>query len=660
MHALRRALAVGCWVGLLALGAAAHAQAATAKQMLAYQPTLPGVDYDRVPEQAVDGCKVEVVSIGNRAAGWALRDSQGKMLRRFVDGNNKGRMDQWSYYQDGFEVYREIDLDGDMSPDECRWLNAGGTRIASVARVKGSKTWKVTGWKRLSAEEASKVLVQAIVTGDQELLETVIAQADELAELGAPKAAIDKVTDAAAKRTESVAALSKSVVALGWNSKTVWNRLDGLMPHLIPADPGSGLKQDAVLYENAVVFAGPPIGQANPGKFGFLQAPEMIKLGDTWKFVELPHAIDPEKPVVAVEGAFRAGLAGVMEIRGPGGSEDPPAFRDAKAELTKYTSENAHLLTTGKKEDLARYHVNIIKPLNQCVKTAPNDGEKLAFQKEIINNLATAYQTGKYPSGKEVLNKNFVDNGGTLAGLAAYALVSAEFGLRNEDNPGELLANQKKWMDDLKAFIEKYPDCEKVPDAYYSLAAGNEFLAEEEQSRKYYAELRDKFPDTSSGKKAAGALKRLDMVGKPLELKGPGLDKETVDLARYKGKAVLLTFWASWAEPVKRDLPELLKLYEKNKARGFEIVGINLDNDRAELDAFLKANNLPWPEIFEEGGMESRLAVEYGIISLPTMILVDPEGKVANRNIRSAAEVEKQLDKVVAGKRAGVALGRDQ
>ncbi len=55
--------------------------------------------------------------------------------------------------------------------------------------------------------------------------------------------------------------------------------------------------------------------------------------------------------------------------------------------------------------------------------------------------------------------------------------------------------------------------------------------------------------------------------------------------------------------------------------------------------------------------MESRLATEYGIISLPTMILVDPEGRVANRNIRTAAEVEKQLDKILPAKQGGVALG---
>src|SRR4029077_10037646 len=101
------------------------------------------------------------------------------------DGN--GKMDQWSYYQDGFEVYRENDLDGDRSLDESRWLNAGGTRVAVV------EGGKVATWKQISAEEASKVLVQALVGGDLGLLETVMATPAELAAAGVPKDVVQKV-----------------------------------------------------------------------------------------------------------------------------------------------------------------------------------------------------------------------------------------------------------------------------------------------------------------------------------------------------------------------------------------------------------------------------------------------------------------------------------
>ena len=110
-------------------------------------------------------------------------------------------------------------------------------------------------------------------------------------------------------------------------------------------------------------------------------------------------------------------------------------------------------------------------------------------------------------------------------------------------------------------------------------------------------------------------------------LKGAGLNNEAIDASQYRGKTLLVAFWATWAEPVKRDLPELTKLYQKYRSQGLEIVGVSLDNDRKDLDEFLKENPLPWPQIFEPGGMEGRLAGEFGIISLPTMFLVDAAGQ---------------------------------
>ena len=75
-----------------------------------------------------------------------------------------------------------------------------------------------------------------------------------------------------------------------------------------------------------MIFAGPANGQAGPGKVAFLQAPELIKLGETWKFVELPRAIDPEKPVVAGEGGIRSW---VFRQQGGTGEADNPELEAA-------------------------------------------------------------------------------------------------------------------------------------------------------------------------------------------------------------------------------------------------------------------------------------------------------------------------------------------
>ncbi len=647
MRSLRMSMAAVCLAGIAPAVASAQ-QLPAAQDLLKLAPTLKGVEYDIPAGANVAACKVETVvdPVRKVTIGYALRDSQGKLLRRFVISRGSPSMDQWSYYQDGFEVYRETDLNKDQSPDEARWLNNAGTRIATVAGG------KITGWKRISAEEASKVFVQALVSGDGELAATVFAKPDELAALGVPKAEVDRVSEAATQRAANLNSLLRTLGQSGWTKQTVWSRLDGMMPHLIPADPANGVPQDITLYENAVIFAAPPTGQGNPAKMAFLQAPDMIKLGETWKFLDLPRAIDPEKPIIASEGGLRAILA---RVDTPSGGEKDPKLDAALKALAEYNKVNTPLLTKNDKREIAQFHVGLIPLLRDVVKIAKDPEEKLVYNKQIADSLAASAQTGYFPKGFELLD-GLAAEGGSIAPYATFRKISAHFALKNErgDNP---LANQKEWMADLKEFIAKYSNSAETPEALFQLAQGQEFNAEEADARKFYTEITQKFGSSDYGKKAAGALRRLDLVGTKLVLRGPGLDGQEISTAQYKGKTLLVFFWASWAGPIKTDLPELTKLSQKYKDKGFEILGINLDNERASLDTFLKTNPFPWPQIFEENGMDSRLSTEFGIISLPTMFLVDPQGNVVNRSIRSASELERQLEKVLATK-GDVALGR--
>jgi thiol-disulfide isomerase/thioredoxin len=214
-------------------------------------------------------------------------------------------------------------------------------------------------------------------------------------------------------------------------------------------------------------------------------------------------------------------------------------------------------------------------------------------------------------------------------------------------------------MNDLKSFLNAYGKSDEASEALFHLASAYEFDAEEGEARPYYERLVQEFPSSDSGKKAAGALKRLDLVGKTIDLKGPGTSGQELAASQFKGKMLLVTFWASWADPVRRDLPELVKLYQRHHGKNFEILGVNLDNEREELDTFLKDNPVPWAQIFEPGGIEkNRFATEFGIIALPTMVLVDAQGKVVDRNIHSAAELERQLEKNLAGKESGGTIDR--
>ena len=127
-----------------------------------------------------------------------------------------------------------------------------------------------------------------------------------------------------------------------------------------------------------------------------------------------------------------------------------------------------------------------------------------------------------------------------------------------------------------------------------------------------------------------------DVAGKP------------ISIANDKGKVVLVDFWATWCGPCRAELPNVLATYNKYHDKGFEIVGISLDQDQAKLADFTKSMNMPWPQIFDGQGWQNKLAVKYGIESIPATFLLDGEGKIIGRDLRGEelpAAVAKALAK---------------
>ena len=119
-----------------------------------------------------------------------------------------------------------------------------------------------------------------------------------------------------------------------------------------------------------------------------------------------------------------------------------------------------------------------------------------------------------------------------------------------------------------------------------------------------------------------------------------------MDVAEYRGKVVLVQYWATWCEPCKSDMARLKELYAKYAGRGFAIVGVSLDHSKDELTTYLDEHRVPWKHVFEEGGLDSRPANEMGILTLPTMLLIDKKGNVISRNIH-VAELAGELKKLL-------------
>jgi thiol-disulfide isomerase/thioredoxin len=123
-------------------------------------------------------------------------------------------------------------------------------------------------------------------------------------------------------------------------------------------------------------------------------------------------------------------------------------------------------------------------------------------------------------------------------------------------------------------------------------------------------------------------------VGKARDIHFTALDGREVDLAKLRGRAVLVDFWATWCEPCVAALPEVKAVYEKLHGRGFEVVAISLDDKKTALRQFIKEKELPWPEYFDGKGWENRLTVQYGIFAIPTMWLVDKRGNLRYTDVQ--------------------------
>jgi hypothetical protein len=613
VRGLARALLGGCLV--VGGNCASALGAPPVSKMLEYQPRHEAaISTPTAAEQA--SCKVELVK-GKVGSGWALKDAQGRLLRRYYSSDGRN-VDTYSFYLDGVEVYRDIVSPGSRAPDQFRWLNAGGSKWG----VDEDKNGTIDTWKVISAEEVSQEILKALATRDLHRLEACLITDDDLRALGLPTEMADEIR---AKRKTIKAKFEATIAKLTkLSEKAQWLHLETAAPQCLPADQ-TGARVDLIKHARATVLfdAG--------GSSDWFQVGPMILVGAAWKVLDAPTtgaAISEDKP-------------DVVDL-----AKDPKlqALVEKLTELDKRNVGSSGAATV-------KHHLDRADLLEQIV-AAVKPTERDPWIRQVADSLASALQAtskGDATAASRLasLEKQLVQHmeGSNLTAYVAFRRMQAEYSVKISDGK-DFQGVQKDWMEKLTAFVKNYAKAEDTPDAMLQLGMVCEFLGKEVEAKNWYSQLAKAFPDKPQAFKAAGAAQRLDLEGQPVRLSGPLLEGgATVDLQQLSGKVVLIYYWASWNGQAAGDFAKLKGIAEANKG-AVELVSVNLDGSADEAKAFLAKNPLPARHLYQPGGLESKLATQYGIMVLPTMLVVGKDGKCVSKSAQvntAEEEVKKQL-----------------
>jgi peroxiredoxin len=569
----------------------------------------------------------------NNSSAWVLRNGQGEVLRRFADTNNDNIVDMWCYYLDGLEVYRDIDSNFNGKADQYRWFHTAGTRWG----IDKNEDSRIDAWRSISPHEVAEQVILALTTRDAAArthrFSLLLATPSDLNELGAGKSRSDQLAALVKTASQGFGKLAAEQKLITPDSRYV--DFGSARPATIPAGT-AGATKDVTICDNAsaLVQTGAKHEQVFLGT--------LVRIGDTWKLVSLPTIggdNQPESSDIFLASSAGSGAGGVA-----GGATEE--IQKLMAELERLDRQADGLSGDKQAANIEQRADLLLKLADVTVDVQQRD----FWYQQLADMLSVAVQTNTFPQAAErleALEKHLAD-AGVEQQLLAHVVFQRMWSkyVASQDKPdadaGEV---QEQWLKDLQAFVEKYPKSTDAAEALLQLGTYQEFIGKAEEARKWYQQLATNFPNAPSAVKARGALRRLNSVGTPIRLQGKDIASGgAVDSQGqpYRGKVLLIHYWATWSDKCKEDLVLLKDFYAKRGGREFDIIGVCLDSSDAPAKQFLAQNRFPWKQLYEKGGADGRLANEMGVMTLPLMILVDRTGRVANNNIQ-VAELETEL-----------------
>lgn len=600
----------------------AWAATPAAKDALKLKPLQKDVEYQSPPESETEDCRVlDITEDG--MTGWIVQSADGVRLRKFADTNGDKKIDLWCYYDQGCEVYRDVDADFNGKADQYRWLGTEGTRWG----LDDNEDGVIDRWRQISAEEVTAEVVAAIANKDKERFVRLLATGSELKAAGVSEALQEKLTQRIKTAGTAFSQLAGKQTEVPATAK--WVQFASSVPGIVPKG-NDGATKDIKVYENAVAMF------SSDDKSGQVMVGTIIQIDEAWRLVDVPQVMSEDQALTQATGVFFSSQMASSAL-----AANKPAMgaetQDLVLELEKIDKALAAAAKPEDKSDLNSRRVDLLEKL---ISTSTNNDERETWIRQVVDTTSIAAQNGSYPDGVERLKKfsnQLPQNAEGALPYVEYQILTTEY--IQKQTPDANFAKVQEWyLEQLNAFVTRFPKSNEAGQALLQLALSKEFEDKKDDALGYYGEVAANFPSTDAGQKATGAIRRLKSEGNTLELRGRTVQGEAFDLSKLAGRPVVIHYWATWCDACKQDMKLLRQLQAKYQSSGLTIVGVNVDATRNDAVAYLKENPAPWIHLYEDGGLESSsLAKQLGVQTLPMMLLIDSSGKVVSNNIYAAS-----------------------
>jgi thiol-disulfide isomerase/thioredoxin len=280
----------------------------------------------------------------------------------------------------------------------------------------------------------------------------------------------------------------------------------------------------------------------------------------------------------------------------------------------------------------------------------------------LINKLAALHRSAMY--GDDASQKKLMDlvkqskdnkNKELSTAIQFYQLedraLDAGLNAKTEDLPAKL--------EELKKYFTAEPGLDR---RHLRLASATvkiiNRVADDELAQKSYKEFGDLWAKSQElelnryGRKIAKGIrqKASDFIGKPMPFVGTTHEGKPFDVAQYRGKPVVVVFWATWCGPCRELMPEVKAIHEHFHQEGLQMVGVSQDDDRDALAAYIEQENIAWPNLFDVDPADSEkhpIAERYGVHGIPSTFVLDASGKVVAKDLHGQsliAKIEELLD----------------